>query len=108
MPRVSYNYSVDISSNSCGARRSDSKVVTEASTFAGNDPLQNVTRFCRKYKPKVLVEKPNSVVVYNKYMGGIGCFDQDMVAYVINLGNKKWWWPIFRAIDSPSTSSHHG
>ena len=34
--------------------------------------------------------------IYNRGIGGVDRFDQNLVAYMINHRSKKWWWPIFR------------
>ena len=31
-------------------------------------------------------------------MGGVDCMDQKMLAYMINLRTKKWWWLLFRFV----------
>ncbi|XP_068207391.1 piggyBac transposable element-derived protein 3-like [Palaemon carinicauda] len=33
--------------------------------------------------------------VYNKQMGGVDIFDQQLSAYRIRIRSRKWWWPIF-------------
>ena len=29
-------------------------------------------------------------------MGGVDRMEQNIGAYMINICNKKWWWPLFR------------
>ena len=29
-------------------------------------------------------------------MGGVDRMDQNIGAHMINIRNKKWWWPLFR------------
>ena len=29
-------------------------------------------------------------------MGGVDKMDQNIGAYMINIPNKKWWWPLFQ------------
>ena len=37
----------------------------------------------------------NQFFCYNKTMGGVDRMDQNIGTYMINIRNKKWWWPIF-------------
>ena len=31
-------------------------------------------------------------------MEGVDCMDQNILAYMINLPIKKWWWPLSRFV----------
>ena len=31
-------------------------------------------------------------------IGRVDCMDQNVLAYIINLLTKKWWWPFFRFV----------
>ena len=38
---------------------------------------------------------PNSIHVYNKHIGEIDLFDQQVLVYRVRIRSKKWWWPLF-------------
>ncbi|XP_040078205.1 piggyBac transposable element-derived protein 4-like isoform X2 [Ixodes scapularis] len=44
---------------------------------------------------KVQVTCPMSVKDYNRWMGGVDCFDQKRNAYPVDRRSKKWWHRIF-------------
>ena len=49
----------------------DNKKVLTVSNFAGKEPTDFCKRYERTEKKKIDVEWPNSVAVYNKFMGGV-------------------------------------
>ena len=49
----------------------DNKKVLTVSNFAGKEPTDLCKRNERTEKKKTDVEWPNSVAVYNKFMGGV-------------------------------------
>ncbi|XP_040573820.2 piggyBac transposable element-derived protein 3-like [Lepeophtheirus salmonis] len=73
----------------------DNKVVSVASNKMRAQPLQKVKRWDRKQKKYIYIDIPNSICIYNKYMGGVDLFDQQVAAYRIRIRSKKWWWPLF-------------
>ena len=44
---------------------------------------------------RVEIDQPNAISIHSKTMGGVDRMDQNFGAYMINIGNKKWWWPLF-------------
>ena len=55
------------------------------SIFAGNEPIQSVTRFCKKENKRVDIDQPNIINIYNKSMGLVDCMDENIAAHMINL-----------------------
>lgn len=96
--RGTHDSVVDKTSNMCLTRWKDNKTVTVASTFTGSNPIGSTKRFVRAERQRKTIPIPKAVQVYNKMMGGIDRFDQNVAFYMINIRSKKWWWPIFRFI----------
>ena len=53
-------------------------------------------RYIKDQGGRVQIGQPNAVSFYNKTMYGVDRMDQNTGAYMINIRNKKWWWPLFR------------
>ena len=73
----------------------DNKVVTVASTLYGKEPMKRERRYIKDQGGRVEIDQPNAISFYNKTMGGVDKMDQNTGAYMINIRNKKWWWPLF-------------
>lgn len=73
----------------------DNKVVSVASNKLRSFPLQKTNRWNRILKKYVEVNMPNSIHHYNRRMGGVDLFDQQVAAYRIRIRSKKWWWSLF-------------
>lgn len=73
----------------------DNKVVSVGSNKMRAEPLQKAKRYDRIKKKYIDVDVPNSVNVYNKHMGGVDLFDQQVSVYRLRIRSKKWWWPLF-------------
>ena len=83
-------------SNLTLARWKYNKVVTVASTLYGKEAMKRARHYNKGKHGRVEIDQPNSISVYNKTMGGVDRMDQNTGAYMINIGSKKWWWPLFR------------
>ena len=83
-------------SNVTLVRWKDNKVVTVASTLYGKEPMKRARRYIKDQGGRVEIDQPNAISFYNKTMGGVDRMDQNIGAYMINIRNKKWWWPLFR------------
>ena len=70
------------------------KPVMVASNKHASQPVQKAKRSDKVGKKHVNFEMPNSIRVYNEFMGG-DLFDQVVAAYRIRIRSKKWWWAIF-------------
>lgn len=57
--------------------------------------MTEVKRFDRKAKKRVMIPAPQSVVEYNKYMGGVDLMDSLLGYYRIHFRSKKWYTKIF-------------
>lgn len=82
---------VDISS----VRWFDNKTVTFLSTFAGSQPMSEVTRWNGKTGQYEKVACPSVVSVYNKHMGGVDLIDSLIGLYRCKIRSKKWYHRLF-------------
>ena len=53
--------------------------------FAGNEPIQSVTRFCKKQNKRVDIDPPNIINIHNKSMELVDRMDENIAAHMINL-----------------------
>ena len=88
----------NVSSNITTVLWKDNKVVNATSNFTGKQPIQEAKRYCHREKRRVKIEQRNIINQYNMSMGGVDCRDQNILAYMIDLHTKKWWWPLFRFV----------
>ena len=80
---------VETLSNVSAVRWKDNKVVNILSTFAGKEPQNKVKRYSQNKKKRIDILQPNVVNVYNRFMGGVDCMDQNISTYMIHLRSKK-------------------
>ena len=75
----------------------DNSIVTLASTSHGIEPVSKVDRIAvvDKKRTKINIPCPKAVSVYNKYMGGVDRFDENIQAQRVAFRGKKWWYPLF-------------
>ncbi|KAJ4442369.1 hypothetical protein ANN_03955 [Periplaneta americana] len=75
----------------------DNNVVTVASNCHGITPIQKVDRVAAKggKRLKIQVDSPSMIQKYNKYMGGVDRFDENVDNLRVGIGGKKWWFPLF-------------
>lgn len=73
----------------------DNKIVTLASTFAGQNPVGDVRRYDRKKSEYTTIRRPHIVSEYNQHMGGVDLIDSIMGTYKIRLRSKRWQVRIF-------------
>ncbi|XP_049310850.1 piggyBac transposable element-derived protein 3-like [Bactrocera dorsalis] len=64
----------------------DNKLVTLASTFAGQNPISEVRRYDKKNSRYINISRPNVVGEYNRHMGGVDLIDSIMGIYKIRRG----------------------
>ena len=60
--------------------------------------IQQVKRYCHREKRRVNIKQTNIMNQYNMSMGRVDRMDQNISAHMINLGTKKWWWPLFQFV----------
>ena len=79
------------------AKWHDNNIVTIASNCHGLDPITKVDRigFVDKKRAKIQVDCPAIIQMYNKYMGGVDRFDENVDSMRVALRGKKWWFPLF-------------
>lgn len=70
-------------------RWNDNSVVTLGSAFGKKHPIQNVSRYSRTQKKKVLVPQPRLIEQYNSKMGGVDLCDNFVANYRIRIRGKK-------------------
>ena len=58
--------------------------------------MKRARRYIKDRSCRVEIDQTNAISFYNKTMGGVDTMDQNTGAYMINIRNKKWWWPLFR------------
>lgn len=73
----------------------DNKVVNTVSTYVGSQPTSEATRFCKKSNTHIKIPRPQSVAVYNAYMGGVDLLDSMLGYYRIQIRSKKWYMRVF-------------
>ena len=59
------------------------------------NPLSKVHRWSKEARYEIEVPMPNTLVQYNKKMGGVDLHDQFVANYRIRIRSKKWWWSLF-------------
>jgi hypothetical protein len=75
----------------------DNSIVSLASNCHGVIPIHKVDRVgsVDGKRSKIKVECPAIVQYYNKYMGGVDRFDENVDSMRVALRGKKWWFPLF-------------
>ena len=68
--------------------------MTVASKLYGKEPMKRTRRYIKGQGGRVEIDQPNAISFYSKTMGGADRMDQNIGAYMINIRNKKWWWPV--------------
>ena len=58
--------------------------------------LRKVKHYIKGKVGRVDIDQPNSIVERNKKISGVDQMNQNISYYMINICNKKWWWPLFR------------
>lgn len=75
-------------------RWNDNSPVTLISSVLGDQPMATALRFSRSTDKYVDVRQPDVVKKYNLHMGGVDRFDQNNNHLRIEIGGKKWYWPV--------------
>ena len=74
----------------------DNNIVTMASNAYGALPTTTVNRVASiKKRTKVTVSCPQVISMYNRYMGGVDRFDENVDSQRISFRGKKWCFPLF-------------
>lgn len=68
----------------------DNSSVILFSTFVGIGEIDKVKRWDKKTKAHILVERPEVVQCYNKFMGGVDKCDHLLSLYRIFIKSRKW------------------
>ena len=64
-------------------------------TFAGVNPVSELSRFDRKKMQRVQITCSNDVKVYNRHMGGVDLLDSHLGRHRNKMRSKKWYMRIF-------------
>jgi len=75
-------------------RWNDNAPVTMVSSILGDKPMSTARRYNRTAKKYIEVPQPDVVLQYNRNMGGVDRFDQNLNHLRISVGGKKWYWQI--------------
>jgi hypothetical protein len=73
----------------------DNKQVMLMSTFAGETPVAQVSRFDRKCKQTIQISCPRVVIHYNRHMGGVDLHDSLLGRHRNKMRSKKWYMRLF-------------
>ena len=65
-------------------------IVTVGSTYNSCEPVSPVRRWSKAEKKYIELDKPNTIDIYNKFMGGVDRADQMMLFYQNKLRVRKW------------------
>ncbi|KAK0061994.1 piggyBac transposable element-derived protein 3 [Biomphalaria pfeifferi] len=103
--RGSFDYMQDKLSGCLMVRWHDNSVVTVLSNCHSIKPIGNAKRWSNKEKKSILVDQPNVIFQYNRYMGGVDRLDQNIATYRISIRSKKWWWPVVSFLLSASVNN---
>lgn len=86
---------VTSSDNITVVRWIDNNAVHTVSTYAGAIPDDEVARYDRSKKQKIMISRPYSVQQYNMFMGGVDLMDRMIAHYPHGLKNKRWYLRVF-------------
>ena len=73
----------------------DNRAVTLASTFASSAPISTVSRWDKSLKKHIDVPFPNTVALYNKFMGGVDLLDGLVAYHRTKIRSKKFYHRLF-------------
>jgi DNA excision repair protein ERCC-6 len=103
--RGSFQYTQDIDSGTLLVRWHDNNVVTMATNCHSVYPTCQARRWSNTEKKIVSVDQPQTVMAYNKHMGGVDRLDQNVATYRISIRMRKWWWPVFSFLLSATVNN---
>lgn len=73
----------------------DNSAVHVISSYAGKEPISTAQRFSRKDKKFIDIQRPYSIELYNKHMGGVDLMDSLVALYRNDVRNRRWYMRIF-------------
>jgi DNA excision repair protein ERCC-6 len=75
----------------------DNSIVTVASNCHSLSPITTIDRIgsVNEKRTKIQVPCPNAVRQYNRYMGGVDRFDENLHSLRVSYRGKKWWFSLF-------------
>lgn len=73
----------------------DNKIVTLLSSYVGAELIDNVNRYDKSIKEKILIDCPKIVKDYISHMGGVDLLDSYRGRYHISIQNRKWYMRLF-------------
>ena len=69
----------------------DNKTVLTMSNYFGKAPVTQCQRWDKKNKETISIDRPASVTVYNKFMGGVDKSDMMLALYRTRYWTRKWY-----------------
>ena len=69
----------------------DNKTVLTTSNYQGTSPKTKCKRWDKKKKESISIDRPASVTVYNKFMGGVDKSDMMLALYRTKYRTRKWY-----------------
>ena len=70
------------------------KRVLVSSNFIGQEPNTQCRRFDKKEKDYIMIDRPATVTIYNKFMGGVDKADMLLSLYRTKYRCRKWYQQI--------------
>lgn len=89
-----YDYKITGDNSIVVCKWNDNNIVHIASNCTGVEPLHTAIRYSQKLKKKIYVKQPNSIKMYNMYMGGVDRNDQNTSLYRVAIRGKKWYFSL--------------
>ena len=109
---------VDSSGSIVVAAWYDNKEVLTLSNYVGKDTIGKCNHYDKSQKKRIVIDRPNSVAIYNKFMGGVDKADMLLSRYRTKYRSRKWYhrlafhllslaainsWTIYRQIGGHET-----
>lgn len=91
------SFSFKVESKLLALKWHDNSIVTLATNCHNVTPIQKVDRIgsVGGKRSKLQVACPAVVQKYNRYMGGVDRFDENIHSMRISFRGRKWWYPLF-------------
>ncbi|XP_064630946.1 piggyBac transposable element-derived protein 3-like [Lineus longissimus] len=93
--RGSIDSCVETKSDAVIVKWYDNKSVTLLSSYAREQPMDTCTRWDKKKKEKIIVDRPFIVKEYNRFMGGIDLIDACVARYKYHMRSRRWYLYLF-------------
>ena len=85
------DYKVDTANEVIFVKWNDNSVVNMCSNAVGIEPKATAKRYSAKERSQINVSQPACIHMYNKCMGGVDRFDENVNKYRVAIRGKKWY-----------------